>query len=207
MAAPTSSPRPCTRFTTPLGMPASSRISTSSATVCGVSSAGLMTTVFPHTSAGNIFQVGMASGKLKGVMRPQTPMGRRTLIAHLFAQLRRHRLAEEAAALHAGVVGGVDALLQVAARLREHLAHLARGGPGDLVLALGEQVAHAAQDVAAGGGRHAAPRPGRRPWRRPRRGPRPRARCAATCRSGPTASRDCGSRSIGRSTAPPTRRR
>ena len=40
-------------------------------------SPGLMITVFPQTSAGNIFQVGMASGKLKGVMRPHTPMGRR----------------------------------------------------------------------------------------------------------------------------------
>jgi hypothetical protein len=66
-------------------MPASSRISTRSETVCGVSSAGLMTTVFPQTSAGNIFQVGMASGKLNGVMSPQTPMGRRTLMAHLLA--------------------------------------------------------------------------------------------------------------------------
>jgi hypothetical protein len=32
---------------------------------------------------GNIFQVGMASGKLNGVMRPATPMGRRYVMAHL----------------------------------------------------------------------------------------------------------------------------
>jgi hypothetical protein len=52
----------------------------------------------------------------------------------------------------ARVVGGVDPLLHVAARFGEHLAHLAGGGAGDLVLAGGEQVAHAAEDVAAGRG-------------------------------------------------------
>jgi hypothetical protein len=51
--------------------------------VCGTSSAGLKTTAFPQSSAGNIFHVGMASGKLKGVMMPATPIGRRKLIAHL----------------------------------------------------------------------------------------------------------------------------
>jgi len=35
------------------------------------------TTEFPHSSAGNIFQVGIASGKLNGVISPATPMGRR----------------------------------------------------------------------------------------------------------------------------------
>ncbi len=51
--------------------------------MCGTSSAGLMITLFPHTSAGNIFQVGIASGKLNGVIRPVTPIGRRYVIAHL----------------------------------------------------------------------------------------------------------------------------
>ena len=40
----------------------SRRISTRSVPVWGTSSAGLNTTAFPHTSAGNIFQVGMALG-------------------------------------------------------------------------------------------------------------------------------------------------
>ena len=52
--------------------------------MCGTSSAGLKTLAFPHSNAGNIFQVGMAIGKLNGVMMPQTPIGRRKLIAHLF---------------------------------------------------------------------------------------------------------------------------
>ena len=42
-----------------------------------------MTTVFPQTRAGIIFQVGMAMGKFHGVMRPQTPRGSRTVIPNL----------------------------------------------------------------------------------------------------------------------------
>ena len=52
------------------GSPASSRISTSSVPVCGTSSAGLKITAFPQRSAGKIFQVGIASGKLNGVIMP-----------------------------------------------------------------------------------------------------------------------------------------
>jgi hypothetical protein len=65
IALPTDSPTPCTSWITSGGSPASSRISTSSVPVCGTSSAGLKTHAFPQTSAGNIFHVGMASGKLK----------------------------------------------------------------------------------------------------------------------------------------------
>ena len=54
------------------------------APVCGTSSAGLKTTLFPHAKAGKIFQVGIAIGKLNGVMIPLTPIGRRKDIAHLF---------------------------------------------------------------------------------------------------------------------------
>ena len=59
-------------------------ISTRTVPVCGTSSAGLNTQAFPQSSAGNIFHVGIAIGKLNGVMMPQTPIGRRKLIAHLF---------------------------------------------------------------------------------------------------------------------------
>ena len=41
----------------------------------GVNDAGLNTTVLPHTSAGTIFQDGIAIGKFHGVMTPQTPIG------------------------------------------------------------------------------------------------------------------------------------
>ncbi len=57
--------------------------STSSVAQWGVSLEGLSTTVLPVTSAGIIFQHGMAIGKFQGVMIPATPSGWRTLIAHL----------------------------------------------------------------------------------------------------------------------------
>ena len=55
----------------------------------GVSSAGLNTTVLPQTSAGAIFQVGIAIGKFHGVITPTTPTGIRTLIWNLSGSSRR----------------------------------------------------------------------------------------------------------------------
>ena len=46
-------------------------------------SAGLRTTVLPQTSAGTIFQDGIAIGKFHGVIAPTTPIGMRTLMFHL----------------------------------------------------------------------------------------------------------------------------
>ena len=51
-AAPDSAPTPLTTLTTPLGMPARSRSSTSRLVVSGVCSEGLMTTLLPVASAG-----------------------------------------------------------------------------------------------------------------------------------------------------------
>ena len=82
-ALPADAPRPCTSWMTSGGRPASSSSSTRRWVVWGTSSDGLMITAFPQSSAGNIFQVGMASGKLNGVMSPATPIGRRKLMAHL----------------------------------------------------------------------------------------------------------------------------
>jgi hypothetical protein len=48
-----------------------------------VSVAGLKTTVFPQTIAGNVFQDGIAMGKFHGVIAPTTPTGIRTLIWNL----------------------------------------------------------------------------------------------------------------------------
>ena len=48
-----------------------------------MSVAGLNTTVFPQTSAGAIFQDGMAIGKFQGVITPTTPIGMRTLMLNL----------------------------------------------------------------------------------------------------------------------------
>ena len=62
-------------FSTPAGTPACSKISTTLAPVNGVSVAGLKTTVLPATSAGEIFQTGMETGKFHGVMAATTPRG------------------------------------------------------------------------------------------------------------------------------------
>ena len=83
IASPTSPPAPVTRLTTPGGKPASAISSTRSVAQWGVSLDGLKTTVLPVTSAGIIFQHGMAIGKFQGVMIPATPIGWRMLIAHL----------------------------------------------------------------------------------------------------------------------------
>ena len=48
-----------------------------------MSVAGLKTTVFPQTSAGAIFQDGIAIGKFHGVITPTTPIGCRTLMLNL----------------------------------------------------------------------------------------------------------------------------
>ena len=50
-------------------------MSTITAAVSGVRLAGLKTTVSPETSAGAIFQTGMATGKFHGVMTATGPTG------------------------------------------------------------------------------------------------------------------------------------
>ena len=104
---------------------------------------GLKTTVLPVTSAGIIFQHGIAIGKFQGVMIPATPSGWRMLIAHLSGSSDGHRVAEHPAALAGHQVGDVDAFLDVAARLGEDLAHLAGHRPGEALLVLGHQRAEA----------------------------------------------------------------
>src|SRR5262252_735947 len=73
--SPTSELLPTSRFSTPAGNPARSKISTSFAAVSGVVDDGLKTTVLPATRAGAIFQAGMAIGKFHGVINATTPRG------------------------------------------------------------------------------------------------------------------------------------
>src|ERR1700685_2407992 len=72
---PASGPSPNTTFITPRGKPASFKACIKLKVESGVSSAGLMTTVFPVTSAGIAFHDGIAIGKFHGQMRPATPTG------------------------------------------------------------------------------------------------------------------------------------
>ena len=75
---------PRTTLSTPLGSPASVKISARRIAHSGVSSAGFSTTVFPQTSAGAIFQIGIATGKFHGVIRPTTPSGCFSVYAKFF---------------------------------------------------------------------------------------------------------------------------
>ena len=76
-SSPMDAPDPVTMFSTPLGKPASCRTSATRTVHSGAREAGLMTRLFPATSAGAIFQTGMAMGKFQGVSRDTTPSGLR----------------------------------------------------------------------------------------------------------------------------------
>src|ERR1051325_6250485 len=82
--APASGPNPVTILMTPLGSPASIKARTRLNVERGVSCAGLITQVLPHTIAGNNFHDGIAMGKFHGAIMPQTPIGVRTAMANLF---------------------------------------------------------------------------------------------------------------------------
>ena len=122
----------------------------------GVSSAGLSTTVFPQTSAGQSFQDGIAIGKFHGVIAPTTPIGIRTLIMNLSGAPRR-RLAEEAPSLAGHVVAHVDRLLDVAPGLGLDLPHLAGHQVGELCLPVAEELGDPEDDLPASGRRHEPP--------------------------------------------------
>ena len=182
IAAPTVSPLPCTSWMTSGGSPASSRISTS--TVAGVRHV-LGRLEDDRVSAEQRREHLPRGDRHREVERRDEPADAdRPAEAHrpLVPQLARHRVPEQPAPLGRGVVRGVDAFLHVAARLRERLAHLARHEVRDLFLARRQQVADAAQHVAARGRGRAPPdleaalratrRRGRR-RRRPRAGKRP----------------------------------
>ena len=75
--SPTSAP-PCTTLSTPSGMPASQKISTSVLVAIGVCSDGFSTSVLPvATHMGIIQPIGIMAGKLNGAMPANTPSGSR----------------------------------------------------------------------------------------------------------------------------------
>ena len=113
----------------------------------GVSDAGLMTTVLPQISAAMPFHAGMAIGKFHGVIRPATPRGMRTAMLNLLCELGRRGHAEQTAPFARGEEGHVDRFLDVALRLVDDLAHLARHLARHLVLAALEDVADAVEDT------------------------------------------------------------
>ncbi len=85
-ALPNVAPDPATKFTTPLGMPASRHASTMRQAQRGDTEAGLTTMVLPQMRAGAIFHAGIAMGKFQGVINPTTPTGLRW--AHMWTRSR-----------------------------------------------------------------------------------------------------------------------
>ena len=73
--SPTSCPKPCTTFSTPGGMPASSASSPRRAAVSGLSSLIFSTAVLPKARQGATFQVAVMKGTFHGLMRAHTPTG------------------------------------------------------------------------------------------------------------------------------------
>ena len=79
ISSPTVLPPPQTKFKTPGGKPASTKISTKALPAPGVSVAGLKTMVLPLISAGVHLRPGTLNGKFHGLIIDATPRGRRTL--------------------------------------------------------------------------------------------------------------------------------
>src|SRR5262245_65758489 len=72
IASPTVGPSPLTRLNTPLGTPASCRISANRMALNGAISLGLSTAVQPAAIAGASLDVTWFNGQFQGVIRPQT---------------------------------------------------------------------------------------------------------------------------------------
>ena len=75
----------------------------------------------------------------------------------LVRELRRRREPEEAPSFAGGEEGHVDRFLHVAARLRQHLPHLARHQPRELLLVALQDVARRVQDLGPPGRRRVSP--------------------------------------------------
>ena len=74
-ASPAVAPKPCTTFSTPGGMPASSASWPNRSAVSGDSSDIFSTAVLPSARQGAVFQVAVMNGTFHGEIRAQTPTG------------------------------------------------------------------------------------------------------------------------------------
>src|SRR5260370_35468076 len=81
--SPREPPGPVTTFSTPAGKPACCSNSASLSDSRGVSLAGLRIIALPASSAGKVFQAGIAQGKFPGGIVASEPDGRRKAEANL----------------------------------------------------------------------------------------------------------------------------
>ena len=84
--------------------------------VSGVNVAGLKTTVLPETSAGAIFQIGMAIGKFHGVMIADRTDRLLQRVAEIVRQLGWNRLAGDSSGFAGKELDDIDRALNLAAR-------------------------------------------------------------------------------------------
>ena len=145
---------------TPSGTPASAKISASRSVVSGVVSAGLATTVLPHSSAGPSLLHSSVVGKFHGTIAATTPSGRRSTrpstpastlwsdAAHLARQARV-------------VLERVRGLVQLDLGLADRLALLGDEDRHELVDVGLEGLGHRVQDLAAVGVAEPPPASGR----------------------------------------------
>ena len=155
--SPTDSPPPWTMLRTPAGRPASAKISTKRWPSIGRVAGGLEDDRVAADEGGRDLPARDGDGEVPRRDRADDPDRHADAHLELVRHLRRRRLAEEAATLAGHVEGHVDRLLDVAARLGAHLAHLAHHQLGQLVLALDEALRDPEEDLATPGRRRQAP--------------------------------------------------
>ena len=129
----TASRSPFTTLSTPAGAPASVRSSASRIGQPGSFSEGFSTNVFPQAIAIGNIHIGTIAGKLNGVMpgADADRLAQRPAVdaaAHVVAEFALQQLRDAA-----GELDDLEAARDFAARIREHLAVLARDEGRELV--------------------------------------------------------------------------
>ena len=185
------------KLSAPLVTPASSSASTSRSAQSGARSEGLRTTALPAIRAGAVFHAGIAIGKVPGRDEPDHAERPAQGLDDDAVAFGGRELAAQPRAFPAVVAQDVDRAVDLAARLRQRLALLARHVAGDAVGPRLEDVGGAIEDLAALRRRDGRPRGlrlARRVDRLPRVGgvaTRGSCRSPRRCRPG-CASRTCG---------------
>ena len=170
--------------------------------------AGLKTTVLPQTSAGAIFQVGIAIGKFHGVITPTTPIGIAHAHRELVAQLATASSGRTGAGPRRPCRSSCRSLPGRRRRPRRSTLPISRAHQlGELVLvARSSSAGEAEEDLAAPRRRHEPPLLVGRLRRRDRAVDVLRRRTSGRCRAS-RRSRGSATRRSRRRRRPPTRRR
>ena len=155
--ASTATRSPWTTLNTPSGRPASASSSARRMLGEGSCSDGLRMKALPHASATGAIHSGTMTGKLNGVMPATTPSGIRIECESTPPDTCGVMLALEQLAEAAGELDHLEPARDLAARVVEHLAVLARDQGGELVLVGGDQLAEGEHHLRPARERRRAP--------------------------------------------------